>query len=218
MFLVVTRDADIASEAETLVVPKRPLSASTSQINPGIVLGSYLIIEEIGSGGVGRVYLAEHTILGRKVALKMLRSELCHDVRVVQRFFDEARSVNEIAHENIVTITDFVVGEGHPSYYIMELLEGIPLDRLLAEDGALSPDLAIDIGLQLASALGAAHKKGVVHRDLKPANIFLVPRATGGYHVRLLDFGVAKFARREQGTDVGTLIGTPDYMSPEQTF
>jgi eukaryotic-like serine/threonine-protein kinase len=193
--------------------------SSPGLIGPGHVLGSYRLISLIGEGSVGRVYLAEHTKLGRKVALKMLKSELSHHPKLVNRFFLEARAVNEIAHENIVTITDFIDGEGGQYYFIMELLKGVTLDRLLSEEGPQSARFAASIGAQLASALSAVHSKGFIHRDLKPANVFLVPKDSG-YFVKLLDFGVAKLmvagGLPSPNTAIGDLVGTPDYMSPEQ--
>jgi serine/threonine-protein kinase len=179
------------------------------------------LLAPIGEGAVGRVYLAEHTKLGRKVALKMLKKDLQNHPNLISRFFLEARAVNEIAHENIVTITDFVEGEGRePSYFIMDLLHGVTLDRLLTEEGPLSARMAMSIGAQLAAALGAVHSKGFIHRDLKPANIFLVPK-DAGYFVKLLDFGAAKLVVANPpiglpNTAVGDLVGTPDYMAPEQ--
>lgn len=178
------------------------------------------MLAPIGEGAVGRVYLAEHTKLGRKVALKMLKKELQNHPKLINRFFLEARAVNEIAHENIVSITDIVEGEDHPSYFIMELLHGVTLERLLDEEGPMSARMAMSIGAQLANALTAVHGKGFIHRDLKPANIFLVPK-DAGYFVKLLDFGAAKLVAVNRpaevaNTAVGDLVGTPDYMAPEQ--
>lgn len=197
--------------------PSKPLRYR--RLLEGTTLGSYRLLSLLGEGAVGRVYLAEHTTLGRKVALKMLKSELSHHPKLVNRFFLEARAVNEIAHENIVAITDFIEDQGQ-YYFIMELLKGLTLDRLLREEGPQSARFAALIGAQLASALGAVHSKGFIHRDLKPANIYLVPKDSG-YFVKLLDFGVAKLVTAGGGqfsanTAVGDLVGTPDYMSPEQ--
>jgi serine/threonine protein kinase len=208
--------------SETLVVRERK---GTSKVRPisieaGTILGSYRIISLIRSGSVGHVFLAEHTILKRRVALKMLRPELSENPKLVRRLFDEARAVNEIAHENIVNITDFVIGEDHPSFYVMELLEGSTLDQLLSERGRLEASLIVEIGTQLASALAAVHDHGIVHRDLKPANVFVV-RKRNGFMVKLLDFGVAKMISgngQSGDTAVGSLMGTPNYMAPEATF
>ena len=189
----------------------------------GQIVGSYRLISLLGEGAVGRVYVAEHTKLGRRVALKLLRPELGLSTKAVQRFFAEARVVNEIDHENIVEITDFVDEPGQPTFLIMELLEGETLAERIEVQGALPIDLAIDIARQLLAALSAAHAKSVIHRDLKPENVFLVPRRGGGCFVKLLDFGVAKLTptrgeRARVETSVGDLVGTPAYMAPEQTY
>jgi serine/threonine-protein kinase len=187
----------------------------------GTVLGSYRLLEILGEGGMGRVFLAEHTRLGRKVALKTLRSEYASNSGAVKRFFREARAVNQIKHENIVEITDFIEQEGGENYYIMELLEGLNLARLIAEQGAMPEARVLHVALQVASALAAVHTAGVIHRDLKSENIFLVERAGQPDFVKLFDFGVAKLVQPTQvsgewKTQAGAILGTPEYMSPEQ--
>jgi eukaryotic-like serine/threonine-protein kinase len=192
---------------------------------PGSILGSYRLIEQLGEGAVGRVFLAEHLKLGRKVALKVLRDEYSKNPKVVARFFTEARAVNDIHHENIVAITDFAeANDDHPSFYIMELLHGQTLSERMMKEGKLPIPAAIDVAVQLARALGAVHERGLVHRDVKPANVFLVNEEIRP-KVKLLDFGVAKLLRghTDEGPQAhqtlqGDLIGTPDYMSPEQTY
>lgn len=175
-----------------------------------------------------RFFLAEHVHLGRRVALKILRSEHASSKAVVRRFFEEGRAVNRIAHENIVEITDFVEESSGRSYIVMELLAGETLSALLERVGALSVERAIPIGLQICSALDAAHRAGIVHRDLKPDNVFLTSRAGRDDFVKVLDFGVAKIVGepvlpdgnspqpRPGHTAQGVLVGTPEYMSPEQ--
>ncbi|MBC7792755.1 MAG: serine/threonine protein kinase [Clostridia bacterium] len=195
--------------------------------NVGRVLGSYRLVQLIGEGGMGQVYLAEHTRLGRKVALKLLRPEYARHTKAVQRFFGEARAVNQISNDNIVEITDFIENEvdadGKPAekYYIMELLKGRSLGDLQKTDGILPLERTLPIMMQVCSALAAVHDAGIVHRDLKPDNIFLIEKAGQRDFVKLLDFGVAKFtdlsASQQMGrTGVGALVGTPEYMSPEQ--
>ncbi|NMB73604.1 MAG: protein kinase [Myxococcales bacterium] len=188
----------------------------------GAVLGSYRITHLLGEGGMGFVYLAEHTRLGRKVALKMLRQDSAGNPGAVKRFFVEARAVNQIKHENIIEITDFVEDERGRNYYIMEHLEGRTLSEEIGEKGAMSARRAMAIAAQAASALAAAHAAGVVHRDLKPDNVFLTTRGERKDVVKLLDFGVAKLAgplpdlRQLHKTAAGAILGTPEYMSPEQ--
>jgi serine/threonine-protein kinase len=186
------------------------------------VFGSYRLIQQIGEGGMGRVFVAEHTRLGRRVALKMLRSEYAGNVEAVKRFFSEARAVNRIKHENIIEISDFVENERGHSYYIMELLTGIDLRRLEDRDTIVPLPRALNIAVQVCRGLGAAHKAGIIHRDLKPDNIFLVERGEHDDLVKLLDFGVAKLTSPELvdvstfKTNAGIVVGTPLYMSPEQ--
>jgi serine/threonine-protein kinase len=187
----------------------------------GTVLGTYRLIELLAEGGMGRVYLAEHIRLGRKVALKLLRSEYASNAPAIKRFFREARTVNDINHENIIEITDFFEKEGGDNYYIMELLKGQILTDALKETGALPVPRIIDIALQVCKALTAVHASGVVHRDLKPDNIFLTERGGQKDFVKLLDFGVAKLMDVQDcmpvhKTGVGAILGTPQYMSPEQ--
>jgi eukaryotic-like serine/threonine-protein kinase len=192
----------------------------TSLYDAGAVIGKYRLVSLIGEGAIGRVYLAEHLELGRRVALKLLRSKYGTRVSVVERFFGEARAVNQIHHENIVEITDFVrEDELGRSYYIMELLEGRTLYQLMQELKTIPLPRMVGIARQICSALEAVHARGIVHRDLKPENIFLTQK-NGEDFVKLLDFGAAKISddKVKHHTVTGTLIGTPAYMSPEQTF
>jgi serine/threonine protein kinase len=187
----------------------------------GTVLGTYRLLELLAEGGMGRVYLAEHTRLGRKVALKLLRSEYASNAPAIKRFFREARTVNDINHENIIEITDFFEKEGGDNYYIMELLKGKSLTDVLKEQGAMPVPRTIDIAIQACRALTAVHEAGVIHRDLKPDNIFLTERGGQKDFVKLLDFGVAKLLDVKDNmpvhkTGMGAILGTPQYMSPEQ--
>jgi serine/threonine protein kinase len=205
------------------------LDSTDAPANPNIgrVLGSYRLSTLLGEGGMGQVYLAEHTRLGRKVALKLLRPEYARHTKAVQRFFGEARAVNQISNDNIVEITDFIENEvdaeGKPAekYYIMELLRGRSLGDTQKVEGILPFQRTLPILMQVCSALAAVHEAGIVHRDLKPDNIFLIEKAGNKDFVKLLDFGVAKFtdltSSHQMGkTGVGALVGTPEYMSPEQ--
>jgi len=189
----------------------------------GQTLGSYKLTGILGEGGMGRVYLAEHTKIGRQVALKMLHTHLARSPDVVRRFFDEARAVNQILHDNIVEITDFIENEDGNNYFIMEYLRGTSLSSVVSNPKEkLSLTRALDIGIQVTSALGAVHKSSIVHRDLKPENIFLTERGGRKDFVKLLDFGIAKLIGDAdsginlQETEAGVIMGTPDYMSPQQ--
>ncbi len=185
----------------------------------GKALGPYRIVRLLGQGGAGTVYVAEHEVIGRKVALKVLSGETALDEDAVSRFFTEARAVNQIRHPNIVAVTDFGTSDGTP-YLVMELLDGETLGQRLDRARFLDPCTSIHIARQVASALGAAHERGMVHRDVKPANIFLGQHPDYPDFVKVLDFGIAKLMRQDEEnslrTQVGTLMGTPAYMSPEQ--
>jgi eukaryotic-like serine/threonine-protein kinase len=185
----------------------------------GATLGSYKITELLGKGGMGYVYRAEHTKLGREVALKLLRSDYARRRDAVARFFQEARTVNRVRHRNIVDVTDFVELDDGTTFIIMEFLRGQNLGKW-ARTGIDLPR-ALAVLVQICDGLGAAHQVGVVHRDLKPDNIIVVPTPDGAELVKLLDFGVAKLLNRDDEdigfqTQAGSVIGTPAYMSPEQ--
>jgi eukaryotic-like serine/threonine-protein kinase len=188
----------------------------------GEKIGSYHITRVLGHGGMGVVYVGEHPLIGKQVAVKVLHDDLARNPEVVARFFNEAKAVNEIHHENIVDILDFAQikdASGRERVYVlMELLEGESLAQRLAR-GVPALDETVHIIDQVALALAASHKKGIVHRDLKPDNLFLTPRRDDHCFVKILDFGVAKLATRGGGswkTRTGQIIGTPLYMSPEQ--
>jgi serine/threonine protein kinase len=185
-------------------------------------LNNFEIVRLVGEGGMGAVYEAEHPVIRRKVAVKVLRRELAVDGVLVRRFINEARATNEIRHPGIIEIIDVGMFPDGVPYLIMELLEGESLARRLERLQWLSLDSALDFALQAASALYAAHSHGIVHRDLKPDNIFLVEdqRFAGRELVKILDFGIAKLrsdlSTNPVDTKLGSVIGTPAYMSPEQ--
>jgi serine/threonine protein kinase len=184
------------------------------------IIGNYRVVRQLGEGSMGVVCLAEHPIMGRKVAIKLLHPLLSAEPDVVARFFNEARAINVIAHENIVEILDFGQTSGGQPYFIMELIEGEPLSEPIARGPMDAAQVAL-VADQICRALGAAHAKGIVHRDLKPQNVQLVTKADGSLQVKILDFGVAKILASAEGlqsaeTRTGLLMGTPLYMSPEQ--
>lgn len=172
---------------------------------------------------MGTVYLALHPIMGRKAAVKVLKPELARDESLVTRFFNEARAANAIRHPNIIDIIDVgMLPDENVPYMLMEFLEGESLSARLDRVRPLSVEAAVEIAVQTASALGAAHSKGIVHRDLKPDNLFLVPdeMLPSGERVKVLDFGIAKLRDDMRGssmkTRTGAIMGTAAYMSPEQ--
>jgi serine/threonine protein kinase len=177
----------------------------------GRTIGQYQILEEIGRGGMAVVYRAYQPSLNRFVAIKVLPPQLAFDRQFVERFRREAQAAAGLRHPHIVVIYD--VGHQDGLYYIaMEYLEGHSLKELVEQGGPLDPARAARMVEQIASALDYAHRQGFVHRDVKPANIFVGK----GDHVTLTDFGIAKAASGTQLTQAGMLMGTPEYMSPEQ--
>ena len=166
---------------------------------------------------MGAVYLAEHPLIGKKVALKVIHRELAGNREVVQRFFQEAKAVNRIGNDHIVEIHDFGVTPEGDHFYIMEYLEGRTLASVLAKEKTMDVMRSLHVGAQIANALAAAHAAGIIHRDLKPDNIMLMPRMGDPEFVKVLDFGLAKmFADGSTvKTAAGVLLGTPQYMSPE---
>jgi serine/threonine-protein kinase len=182
--------------------------------------GSYVVEKKLGEGGMGAVYRAVQPEIGKQVAIKFLASHLASNPDVVKRFFDEARAVNLIQHDNIVDIFDFGQIDGF-SFFVMELMKGGSLESLLEQMGKLSVGRAVDIAIQIADAIGAAHARNIIHRDLKPDNAFLVTRSGRQDFVKLLDFGIAKLTDTTGSSGVGRtmagmVLGTPGYMSPEQ--
>jgi serine/threonine protein kinase len=223
--------ADPVTERSWVTEATRPRArGSTAGIdsNIGTVIGSYRLLSRIGQGGMSQVYVAEHTRLGRRVAVKVLRSELSRRPTAVTRFLREARIASRIRHVNIVQLEDLIEPESGPPCLVMELLAGRSLRDILRISRVVAPALVLDIGIQVASALEAIHAEGVLHRDLTPGNIFLCDdRETPDGWIKLLDFGAAKMftipssarlgpVRDEHVTAEGTIIGTPGYMSPEQ--
>jgi eukaryotic-like serine/threonine-protein kinase len=186
-------------------------------------LGPWALETVLGEGTMGQVFRARHSMLGRLAAIKVLRADQYQNPELVQRFFQEARTVNQINHEHIVEISDFVQepGPNGPSavYCVMELLQGHTLGAAIRET-SLSVARTAHIVRQVADALAAAHRVGVVHRDVKPDNIMLIERAGQRDYVKVLDFGVAKLTGADGkamvATTEGAIIGTPICMSPEQ--
>jgi len=191
-------------------------------IELGQNVGNYIVNAQLGEGGMGMVYLAEHPVIGRKVALKVIHPQYGRSHEVVSRFITEAKAVNQIGHEHIVDITDFGTTAAGDFYFTMEYLQGSSLSEVIQGGQLFSPERALRICAQIADALQASHDHGVIHRDLKPDNIYLVTHGDDPDFVKVLDFGLAKLikpspeATPTHNTKTGLVLGTPYYMAPEQ--
>jgi eukaryotic-like serine/threonine-protein kinase len=182
------------------------------QLEPGDLVGNFRLVARLGAGGMGQVYLAEHAVLGRRVAIKVLHGEHLHNARMHERFAREARLANRVRHPNVVEVTELLaLPDGRP-YMVMELVAGVDMVRFGAAGMTLAQFVAL--AAQVADALAAAHRAGVVHRDLKPSNILV----TRDGRVKILDFGVARLTtgHDDRLTQTGQVLATPSYMSPEQ--
>jgi serine/threonine-protein kinase len=199
--------------------PRAATSEPDDLLEPGAAAGAYVIQRRIGAGGCGTVYAAEHRVLGRKVAVKVLHRQLAGMPQFTLRFVQEARAVNLIRHPGIVDIHDFDTLEDGRPFYVMELIDGISLGALLAQRGPLTPREALRILDPVCDALEAAHGRGVIHRDVKASNVIVADRAPQ-WEVKLVDFGIAKILHPDPAqrgiTTQGQRLGTPHYMAPEQ--
>lgn len=193
------------------LVPIAP-SVLHGELQPGSRLRQYRLLRELGAGGMGIVYEAEDEWLGRRVALKVLRSDLPAQEVARERFLREARAMASVEHENVCTIYQVDEADGRP-FIAMQFLVGETLETRLDREQRLTPPEAARIGKEIALGLNAAHARGLVHRDVKPANIWL-EEGTG--RVKLLDFGLALACDNPHLTHSGFVIGTPAFMSPEQ--
>jgi serine/threonine protein kinase len=206
-----------------------PLPAVVGQVQPSYddyigktVDGRYQIEAKLGEGGMGVVYAARHVIIDKRVAMKVLKREAQEEETAAQRFIQEAKSASKIGHANIVDITDFGQLPDGSAYFVMEFLEGQTLGQVI-HAGPLPSRRVISVAAQIARGLNAAHSKGIIHRDLKPENIFLLERDGHVDVVKIVDFGIAKVQSGgltgkpgARLTQVGMVLGTPEYMSPEQ--
>jgi serine/threonine-protein kinase len=207
-FVPMARTALLPSEARAAWKP-----------GPGSLAGEYLLQAVVGIGGHGVVYAAEHRILRRRAAVKVLHSHLLDQGEMLQRFVREAQVINQIRHPHIVDVYDFGLLPNGSPYYVMELLPPRTLSHLLMERGRFSPEQTLELLEPVCDALGAAHRAGVVHRDLKTSNVAVL--STGEPpQVKLLDFGIAKIIHPEPGqpslTADGQRLGTTHMMAPEQ--
>jgi tetratricopeptide (TPR) repeat protein/predicted Ser/Thr protein kinase len=196
------RDVEVT---ETIEAPKQELTRGTT------FAGRYEIIEELGKGGMGRVYRVEDIKLGQEVALKLIKPEVGSDKRTIERFRNELKTARNIRHKNVCGMYD--LGEEQGTHYItMEYIRGEDLKSLIRKIGQLSPGQLITIAKQVCDGLVEAHRLGVIHRDLKPQNVMI---DTEG-NARIMDFGIARSLEAKGITGTGIMIGTPEYMSPEQ--
>src|SRR3954470_1370705 len=179
------------------VDPPRPEPAQlrTDPLVGSVLADRYEIIRRIGEGGMGAVYEARHTVIGKRVAVKVLLEKFLEKPELVARLLQEARLASSIGHENIVDVTDFGTTSDGRAFVVMEFLEGESLAQLVIRDAPLPVERSLRIGRQIASALGAAHDKGIVHRDVKPENVYLLRRSDGDF-VKVVDFGISKAVKQ----------------------
>jgi tRNA A-37 threonylcarbamoyl transferase component Bud32 len=201
--------------------PEKPATEEDLLVGTTL-LGRYQITKKIGQGGMGAVYEGTHTLIGKRVAVKVLLDKYAKKDQIVARLEQEARLASAIGHEHIIDITDFGTTSDGRTFVVMEFLEGESLAECLQREGTLPESRILHIAHQIASALGAAHAKGILHRDVKPENVFLLRRKDRDF-VKVVDFGISKNLRSTgEGPDsprltqTGMVLGTPLYMSPEQ--
>lgn len=184
------------------------------ELRKGVDIGGYVLDEPLARGGMGQVFTATQPVLARRVALKVIRTDVADTEEMRQRFIIEARSTAAITHPNVIHIYDVGQIDG-VLFLAMELIDGPSLRDVLKKEVYLEPERAVSIVCQIASALAEAHEGGLVHRDVKPANI-LLGKVSGKEHAYLADFGLARVVATSGLTASGESIGTPAYMSPEQ--
>jgi serine/threonine protein kinase len=211
----------MTDQARNPAGPGSPSPAPSASAPAGLVgtviADRYRIDKKLGGGGMGEVYLAEHIRIKRKCAIKVLRAALSDDNDSLQRFQREAENASMISHPNVAQVYDF--GEhGNLLYLAMEFIEGQSMQEVLEKDGVMHPDMVADVIMQSAAALDAAHAQQVLHRDVKPDNIMLARNPDGTYLVKLVDFGIARAmaSTDKRVTQTGMVVGTPEFMSPEQ--
>lgn len=210
--LACPRDGTLLDQAGSGTLVRDPLI--------GRQLGEYVAQRRIGAGGMGLVYEAVHPLIGKRAAVKILRPEMAEDPEQMARLLSEARAVASIHHRAVVGIFGFGELPDGRHYMVMEYLEGEPLDAYLQREGKLPLDEVLSLLDEVLAGLAAAHGVGVIHRDLKPSNVFLRAQPDGSHELKVLDFGLAKQASRPNDTTPQTnahrVLGTPDYMAPEQ--
>jgi serine/threonine protein kinase len=225
-----TTSSDVAVEVDEAPTvsngTQRSQPVAPLWLDPDTLVGSvfserYKLVRVIGQGGMGAVFLAEHIVIGKSIAVKVLSPEYSQNPGDVQRFLQEARAASLVRHDHIVDISDFGYTPQGQAYLVMEYLEGEDLAHTIIRSGRMPWFRTTNIIVQIASALAAAHAKGVIHRDMKPENCFLVRREDNEDFIKVLDFGIAKIiderlvSRGTSLTAEGGIIGTPEYIAPE---
>lgn len=214
------QDLLLAITASLALLLERPITPVPASPSGGLLNARYRLDELLGTGGMGTVYRATDTLLGRVVAIKVLRDDIAAREDLAQRFLREAKAAASFTHPNVVTVYDFGVAAGNKAFLVMELLQGSTLRDALQHAGRLPATQTLAILRDVGRALDAAHGRHLIHRDIKPDNIFLTPE-TGGERAKLLDFGIAKFVgptletRTLTDTTAGLIVGTPRYLAPE---
>ena len=217
---------EISTAATALVPPPQATGATPVpqspmvELQPGTQVGEYVVEGVLGRGGMGVVYRAVHPLIGKTAAIKVLGGAFAGDPDAHGRFVQEARAVNQIKQKSLIDIFGFGQLPDGRQYYVMELLEGLPLSKWIEQKKRLEPGLALPIFHDILRALEAVHENGIVHRDLKPDNIIVVEEVGDRPTIKILDFGVAKLLGEQtpgvSKTQTGVPVGTPLYMSPEQ--
>ena len=221
-----SHQAETSLSGESLVGSAPTPAAGTSALTPDLVgvtlAGRYLVTRQVGKGGMGAVYEAMHTLIGKRVAVKVLLEKYAQREAIVKRLKQEAQLASSVGNEHIIDITDFGSTDDGRTFVVMEFLEGESLAECLSRETMLPEQRILRIASQACSALAAAHAKGVVHRDIKPENLFLLKRKDQDF-VKVVDFGISKSLRASgeeeettRLTQTGMVLGTPLYMSPEQ--
>ena len=202
----------LSADPEIAVSHTRTLETMKEELTTGLVFaGRYQIIEELGKGGMGRVYKALDTKIDEKIALKLIKPEIATDKKTIERFSNELKYARKIRHKNVCHMYDLGEEKGN-NYITMEFVEGEDLKSMIRMSGQLSTGMTIKVAKQICDGLSEAHKLGMIHRDLKPGNVMIDKNGDA----RIMDFGLVRSLEAKSITGAGVMIGTPEYMSPEQ--